>query len=87
MEPIHPLLASAGGSVEQQATRRTGIVSGSTLNQGRRTGSQGVTAFLKVTGFWRQTHRLGADAGLPVVALTRLALGQQRSSNVDSQEA
>ena len=49
LERCHPLLESAGRSVDKQATGRARSAPGATLNPGRLNGSQGVTTFLKVT--------------------------------------
>jgi hypothetical protein len=49
LERCHPLLESAGRSVDQQANRGAKTDPGATLNSGRLNGSPGVTTFLKVT--------------------------------------
>ncbi|MCP9808673.1 hypothetical protein KBY58_04415 [Cyanobium sp. HWJ4-Hawea] len=48
-EQADPLLASAGRSVDQQATRGAQFNPAVTINPGRLNGSPGVTPFLKVT--------------------------------------
>ena len=76
LEPKHPLLASTGRSVDQQATRRSRADPGYILNSGRLSGSQGVTPSLKVTEAW-----------WPVVAFSRCividGLGPFRQEGLD----
>lgn len=50
LEQNHPLLASTGRSVDQQANRGAQSDHGATVNPGRLNGSRGATPSLKVTG-------------------------------------
>ena len=61
LERCHPLLESAGRSVDKQANRRARSAPGATLNPGRLNGSQGVTTFLKVTGLFHSVESTAAN--------------------------
>ena len=56
LERCHPLLESAGRSVDKQATGRARTGPGVTIDSCRLNGSQGVTTFLKVTGRHQLLH-------------------------------
>ena len=63
LERCHPLLESAGRSVDKQATGRARTGPGVTIYSGRLNGSQGVTTFLKVTGPGEKTKKTVVGVG------------------------
>ena len=81
LERCHPLLESAGRSVDQQASRRARSYLGATLNPGRLRGSPGRTTFLNVT---EQARLLNSPQG--IFWQTRHINKNSRNKNISTKQ-